>query len=108
MIAWSVSVLNETVAQELDALPLDMRAKLARIVALIEALGLEKVREPYVKHLQDRLWEMRMTGRDGISRAIYVTASGKRVVIVRAFIKKTQKTPRSELELARKRAEELK
>ena len=107
-MAWSVSVLNETVAQELDALPLDMRAKLARIVALIEALGLEKVREPYVKHLQDRLWEMRMTGRDGISRAIYVTASGKRVVIVRAFIKKTQKTPRSELELARKRAEELK
>ncbi|MFM5915786.1 MAG: type II toxin-antitoxin system RelE/ParE family toxin [Chakrabartia godavariana] len=107
-MAWSVSVLNETVAQELDALPLDMRAKLARIVELIEALGLEKVREPYVKHLQDRLWEMRMTGRDGISRAIYVTASGKRVVIVRAFIKKTQKTPRSELELARKRAEELK
>lgn len=107
-MAWSVSVLNETVAQELDALPLDMRAKLARIVELIEALGLEKVREPYVKHLQDRLWEMRMTGRDGISKAIYVTASGKRVVIVRAFIKKTQKTPRSELELARKRAEELK
>ena len=107
-MAWSVSVLNEAVAQELDALPLDMRAKLARIVELIEALGLEKVREPYVKHLQDRLWEMRMTGRDGISRAIYVTASGKRVVIVRAFIKKTQKTPRSELELARKRAEELK
>ncbi len=66
-MAWSVSVLNETVAQELDALPLDMRAKLARIVELIEALGLEKVREPYVKHLQDRLWEMRMTGRDGIS-----------------------------------------
>lgn len=107
-MGWSVSVLNEMVAQELDALPPDMRAKLARIVALIETLGLERVREPYVKHLQDRLWEMRMTGRDGISRAIYVTASGKRVVIVRAFIKKTQKTPRSELELASKRAEELK
>ncbi len=107
-MGWSVSVLNDAVADELDALPPDMRAKLARIIALIEALGLERVREPYVKHLQDRLWEMRMTGRDGISRAIYVTASGKRVVIVRAFIKKTQKTPRSELELARKRAEELK
>ena len=51
---------------------------------------------------------MRLSGRDGISRAIYVTASGRRVVIVRAFIKKTQKTPRSEIELALKRTEELK
>jgi phage-related protein len=50
---------------------------------------------------------MRMTGRDGIARAIYVTASGKYVVIVRAFTKKTQKTPRSEIELALKRAEQV-
>jgi len=49
-----------------------------------------------------------MTGRDGIARAIYVTASGRRIVIVRAFRKKTQKTPRSEIELALKRAEDLK
>jgi phage-related protein len=107
-MSWRVSVLNETVEKELSALPLDMRAKLVRIVELIESLGLDKVREPYVKHLQKSLWEMRISGRDGISRAIYVTASGKRVVIVRAFIKKTQKTPRSEIELALKRAEELK
>ena len=100
--------MNETVEKELSALPIDMRAKLVRIVELIEGLGLDKVREPYVKHLQKSLWEMRLSGRDGISRAIYVTASGRRVVIVRAFIKKTQKTPRSEIELALKRTEELK
>ena len=107
-MSWRVSVLNETVEKELSALPIDMRAKLVRIVELIEGLGLDKVREPYVKHLQKSLWEMRLSGRDGISRAIYVTASGRRVVIVRAFIKKTQKTPRSEIELALKRTEELK
>jgi len=50
---------------------------------------------------------MRMTGRDGISRAIYVTASGRRVVVLRAFIKKTRKTPRSEIELANRRAREF-
>jgi phage-related protein len=60
-----------------------------------------------VKHLQQSLWEMRMKGRDGISRAIYVTASGKRVVIVRAFIKKSQKTPQREIKLALQRAKEL-
>lgn len=107
-MSWRVSVLNETVEKELSALPIDMRAKLVRIVELIEGMGLDKVREPYVKHLQKSLWEMRLSGRDGISRAIYVTASGRRVVIVRAFIKKTQKTPRSEIELALKRTEELK
>lgn len=48
-----------------------------------------------------------MAGRDGISRAIYVTATGRRVVILRVFIKKTQKTPPRELEVARRRAKEM-
>jgi phage-related protein/DNA-binding XRE family transcriptional regulator len=91
---WKVDILNKTVEQEIEALPEDMQAKLLRIIEMIGAMGLERMREPYVKHLEKTLWEMRMTGRDGISRAIYVTASGKRVVIVRAFVKKTQKTPR--------------
>ena len=60
-----------------------------------------------MKHIEGALWEMRLTGRDGIARAIYVTATGKRVVIVRAFRKKTKKTPRSEIELALKRAEDV-
>jgi phage-related protein len=84
-----------------------MQAKLARIIGMIGQLGLERMREPYVKHLERRLWEMRMTGRDGISLAIYVAATGKRVVIVRAFVKKTEKTPRAEIELAHNRAEAL-
>ena len=50
---------------------------------------------------------MRVTERDGIARAIYVTAIGRRVVIVRVFIKKTQQTPRSEIDLAQRRAKEV-
>jgi phage-related protein len=50
---------------------------------------------------------MRLKGRDGIARAIYVTASGRRVVVVRVFIKKTQRTPRREIELALKRAKDV-
>jgi len=50
---------------------------------------------------------LRITGRDGISRAIYVTASGRRVVVVRVFIKKTQRTPERELKIARQRAKEI-
>ena len=51
--------------------------------------------------------ELRLTGRDGIARALYVTAIGRRVVVVRAFVKETQKTPRSEIELALQRAKEV-
>ena len=68
--------------------------------------GLESLREPHVKHLEGKLWELRLTGRDGIARALYVTAIGRRMVVVRAFVKKTQKTPRSEIELALQRAKE--
>jgi len=71
-MGWVVEFLNRTVAAEVEALPNDMRAKFLRIVQLIEARGIEGMREPHVKHLDGRLWEMRMTGRDGISRAIYV------------------------------------
>lgn len=106
-MAWIVEYLTDDVEAELLALPLDMQAKFLRIVELIEAKGLEQIREPYVKHIQDKLWEMRMKGRDGISRALYVTASGRRVVVVRVFIKKTQKTPPREIRLALQRAEEV-
>ncbi|MEP7353287.1 MAG: type II toxin-antitoxin system RelE/ParE family toxin [Acidobacteriota bacterium] len=105
---WTVETLNDLVDAELAALPADMRARFHHIGQLIEEFGLERVREPHVKHLQGPLWEMRMTGRDGISRALYATAVGRRVVVVRVFIKKTQKTPAKEIQLALARVKEIK
>ena len=99
-MSWTVETLNEIVEAEVEALPDDMRARLARIAFLIEQKGLEHVGEPHVKHIEGRLWEMRMKGRSGISRALYMTAVSRRVVIVRVFIKKTEKTPRHEIDLA--------
>jgi phage-related protein len=63
--------------------------------------------EPHVKHLEGKLWELRLTGRDGIARALYVTAIGRRVVVVRAFVKKIQKTPSAEIKLALRRAKDI-
>jgi phage-related protein len=60
-----------------------------------------------VKHLEGPLWEMRMKGKDGISRAVYVTAKRRRVVVIRVFVKKSQKTPRREIEIALQRAQEV-
>lgn len=100
-------MLNDKVRAELEAQPADIRARFLRIVQLIESAGLPNVREPYVKHLEGSLWEMRMKGKDGIARAVYVTASKQRIIVVRVFAKKTQKTPRREIELAFMRAKEV-
>ena len=80
-MTWRVEFLDDDVLAELEALPLDFQASFLRITRLIEAEGLHRVRDPYVKHLEGPLWEMRMKGRDGIARATYVTASGRRVVV---------------------------
>ena len=106
-MSWIVEALDDIVTAELTALPRDMRAKFEHITLMIMSHGLGRMREPYVKHIEKSLWEMRLIGRDGIARAFYVTATGKRVIVLRAFRKKTQKTPRSEIELALKRAKEV-
>jgi phage-related protein len=106
-VAWVVELLDDRVRDELEALPPDMQARFRRIVELIQGYGLDRVHEPHIKHLEGPLWEMRMKGRDGIARAVYVTAKGRRVVVVRVFVKKTQKTPRREIEIALQRAREV-
>lgn len=105
---WRIEFLNALARAEVDDLPVDLRARFERIGELVCTFGLERVGEPYVKHLQGKLWEMRMKGRDGIARSLYVAATGRRVVVLRTFVKKTQQTPRREIELALERAKELK
>lgn len=107
-MAWTVETLNETVDAELAELPADMRARLARISELIESVGLSNVKEPHVRHVRGQLWEIRLKGKAGIARALYLTAHEQRVVIVRAFIKKTEKRPTGEIDLALLRAKEVK
>ena len=85
-----------------------MQAKVRRIVEMIETHGLARMREPDVRHLEGQLWEMRMTGRDGIARSIYVTAIGRRIIVLRTFVKNTQKAPRREIDLTLDRAKDVK
>jgi phage-related protein len=101
---WRVEILNEAVEAELDAWPTEVRAALLKIVERIEAVGLTKLREPHVKHIQGKLWEMRPSAAGNDGRALYLTAKGSRVVIVAAFMKKSRKAPKHMIELALERA----
>lgn len=105
---WTVETLNASVDSEIEQLPVDMRARLVRLASVIEAAGFDGLPSDTIKHLEEKLWELRLRGRDGVARAIYVTALKQRVVIIRVFVKKTPKTPKPELELARQRAKEVK
>jgi len=104
---WTVETLGAVVDAEIGALPADMQAAFLRLAERIEAVGLERIGAPHIKHLHGKLWEMRLSGRDGIARALYVTLTGRRVIVVHAFVKKTRKTPRSALGIAAQRTKEL-
>jgi phage-related protein len=107
MAEWIVEVLDDTVAAEIDAWPTELRAALTRIIDRITRAGLDRVGEPHVRHIEGKLWEMRPTGKHMEGRALYVTASGRRVVIVLAFVKKTRKTPGHVIKLALERARSI-
>lgn len=104
---WTVVTLDARVDAELEALPADMRARLVRISELIASVGVENVGMPHVRPVRPPLWEMRLSGQSGSARALYVLSRGRRIVILRAFVKKAQQTPRREIELAFKRAKQL-
>jgi phage-related protein len=105
-MTWTVD-LDPAAEAELLAMPRDIRARFLHVAELLEAFGPRQVGMPHVRHLEGKLWEMRLTGRDGIARAVYVARTGQRLTVLHVFIKKTQKTPRKALETARNRLQRL-
>lgn len=104
MNTWTVT-LHPLAESELKALPADMRARFLRVAELLEDFGPQGVGLPHIRPLEGKLWEMRMKGRDGIARAVYAAVQGRRLLVLHVFVKKTQTTPRSALDTARKRLE---
>ncbi|MDP1633154.1 MAG: type II toxin-antitoxin system RelE/ParE family toxin, partial [Gallionellaceae bacterium] len=72
---------------------------------LLETFGPQNVGLPHIRPLGGKLWEMRMQGKDGIARAVYAAVHGRTLLVLHAFVKKTQTTPRAAIATARKRLE---
>lgn len=107
-ISWIIETLNKKVDQELEDLEPSFKAKFLHIAEMLERFGPHQMKEPYVKHLRNKLWEIRMKGGSGIARAIYITAQERKIIILHVFVKKTQKTPETAIKLALKRLKEVK
>lgn len=86
----------------LDSLDSKMRAKLLGLLGILSEKG-NSLREPYSKHLQDGIFEIRCKFGNNITRVLYFFYYNQRIILTNGFVKKTQKTPKNEIDLAIKR-----
>lgn len=100
---WEVGNLNDAVEAEFIDLPVAIQARMVRVFEFISEVGLENVGYPYVKHVDGDIWEIRVEDKVGWGRCLYTTAPGRRVVLLRHFMKKSNKTPKREIDLAKQR-----
>ncbi len=105
-MTYSVEYFHARVQAAVEAWPTDVVADYARIVELLIAHG-PNLRLPHSRAFGGGLFEIRPRGKSGIGRAFYCFLVGQRVVILHAFIKKSQETPAPDIKLARKRMKEV-
>lgn len=105
-MAFEIEYYHARVLAEVESWPVDVLADYARLLELLAEHG-PSLRLPHSRAFGEGLFELRPRGRSGIGRAFYCFVSGHRVVVLHAFIKKSQETPDRELKLARKRRKEL-
>ena len=104
---WNITFYNEKVEQETLNFPPGILANFLHIAEMIEEFG-PALGKPYTAPIGGGLFEIRSKGKEGIGRSLYCMVKGKEIIILHSFIKKSQKTPKKELNLAKKRMKEVK
>ena len=104
---WQFSYYNAKVAAVIETWPEGIRARFLRIAETMQEHGPD-LGMPHTRTMGAGLFEVRAKGREGIGRAFYCTVTGQRIVILHAFTKKTEQTPKRELDTARARLKEVK
>ena len=104
---FTITFYDEALEAQVLALP---KTLLARYLSLADRMVISgpPLGEPHTKAMGDGLFEMRLKGAEGIARVLYCTMAGRRIVVLHSFIKKTDKIPAKDLNLARNRLKELK
>ncbi|MGN1416776.1 MAG: type II toxin-antitoxin system RelE/ParE family toxin [Oscillospiraceae bacterium] len=92
---------TEPAKEFLDSLDIKMRAKMLRIISMLQNNGYD-LREPYSKHLSEGIFELRAKSGSDISRVMYFFVVGRKAILTNGFVKKTQKTPKYEIERAKR------
>ena len=103
---WKITFYSPKIETQTLEFPVGILANFLHIAEMIESLG-PNLGKPYVGSLGSGLYEIRAKGKEGIGRSMYCVAKGKEVIILNSFIKKTQKAPKKELDIAKKRMKEV-
>jgi phage-related protein len=103
---YSVEYFNRDVLALIESWPAGVLAAYARVVELLIEVG-PALGMPHSRPMGEGLFELRVRAREGAGRVLYCYISGRRVVLVHAFMKKTQRTPMADLRLARRRVQEV-
>jgi phage-related protein len=103
---YSIEYFSARVLAKIDQWPVGVLADYARLVELLTEFGPD-LRMPHSRALGGGLVELRPRGSEGIGRALYCYLAGDRVVVLHAFVKKTQATPERDLRIARCRQKEV-
>ena len=104
---YTIEYYSDAVAEEILALPDTLAARYVVLTRRIVAVG-PNLGVPHTDAFGDGLFELRLKGQEGIARVFFCALVGRLVMMLQAFIKKTQKTPQREIEIARKRMKEVK
>ena len=105
---WFINFVNNNAEQEIKNLSPDLQAKFLHVADLLVQFGPHNVGLPHVRFIEDKIWEMRLKGKDNIARCLYFLATHERIVILHSFIKKTQETPRKAINIAKERMKSAK
>lgn len=104
---WRVTFYSAAFQKELLLLPAGFVARFLRYAERMEVYGPD-LGMPHTRAMGDGLFELRLKAAEGIARVFYCTLVGRRIVMLHQFVKKSEKTPRRELEIARTRMKEVK
>lgn len=99
---WSIEFFSPRVKAEILAMPAGLLARFVRYAERLEIFGPD-LGMPHTRAMGRGLFELRLRASEGISRVFYCVVSSRRIVMLHVFIKKTERTPARELEVARKR-----
>jgi len=104
---WEFLYYNKNVQELINEWPVGIRAFYARVTERMEIFG-PNLGMPFTRSMGKGLFEIRAKGKEGIGRAFFCTIVDQRIVILHAYIKKTDKTPQRELKVARRRMVDVK
>ena len=104
---WRVTFYSSGIEKEVLALPAGFVARFLRYAERMEIYGPD-LGMPHTRAMGKGLFELRLKAAEGIARVFYCTVIGRRIVMLHQFIKKSEKTPRKELEIAERRMKEMK